>query len=113
MIPYIAVRRPTKYEVENCERISLTSKFDWDIFVKGGIFSKVEYHLNNIESVLESFEVTDPISENLSCLSLGAMISDTTVLHQSKNTVKEKINDEDMYCTVGAGKTRSLPSLSP
>ena len=28
VFPCIAVRRPTKYEVENCEQISLNSKFD-------------------------------------------------------------------------------------
>ena len=82
MLPYIAVRKPNKYEVENFEQISLISKFDWDPYDKRGSFSKIESHSNDIESVLESFEGTDPISAELSCLSLGDMISYTPVLHQ-------------------------------
>ena len=43
VLPRIAVRKPTKYEVENCERNALTSKLDWGLYG----------HLNGIESVLE------------------------------------------------------------
>ena len=53
VLPCIAVHRTTKYEVENCERIAMTSKFDWDSYGKGGSLSKVEAHLNYIESVLD------------------------------------------------------------
>ena len=38
----IAVRKPTKYKVEICEQIALTSKFDLIPYVKGGSFYKVE-----------------------------------------------------------------------
>ena len=100
VLPWIAARKPTKYQVESCEKIALTSKFDWDPYEKGGIFSKVEAH---------SFEGTDPISDDLSCLSLGAMILDTPVLYQSNNTAKNKRGDEDMYCTVGAVKAKYSP----
>ena len=48
----IDVRKLTKYEVENCEQISLTSKFDWGPYGKGGGVSKVESHSNYIELVL-------------------------------------------------------------
>ena len=41
------------------------------------------------------------------------MISNTPVLHQSKNTAKNKRDDEDIYCTLRAVKTKYLPSLSP
>ena len=34
VLPCIAVRRPTKYEVENCEIIALTSKLYWCPYVK-------------------------------------------------------------------------------
>ena len=37
------------------------------------------------------------------------MISDNIVLHQSNNTEKEKWNDEDMYFTLGAVKSKYLP----
>ena len=113
VLPWIAVLKPTKYEVENCEWIALTSKFYLDSYVKGGSFSKVEAHSNDIESVLESFEDTDLISSELSCLILGAMISDTTVFHQSNNTAKKKRDNEDMYCAVSEVRAKSLPSLSP
>ena len=66
MIPCISVRKLTKYKIENCERIALTSKSDWGTYRKGGILSKVEASLNNIQSVMESFEGTDPISAELS-----------------------------------------------
>ena len=49
----IAVRKPTKYEVKNYDQISLTSKFYWDHYGKGGSLSKVETHSNNIELVLK------------------------------------------------------------
>ena len=29
VLTFIAIHKPTKYEVGNCERITLTSKFDW------------------------------------------------------------------------------------
>ena len=41
------------------------------------------------------------------------MILDTSVLHQSKNTEKNKRYDEYMYFTVGGVKAKSLLSLSP
>ena len=41
------------------------------------------------------------------------MILDTPVLHQSNNTAKEKIEDEGMYCTLGAVKAKYFPSLIP
>ena len=68
--------------------------------------------MSYIESVLESFEITYPILADISCLSLGAMISDTPVLYQSNKTAKNARDDENMYCTVGAVKSKSSPSLS-
>ena len=65
VLPCIAVCIPNQYEVENCERIALTSIFDWGPYGKREIFYKVEACLNNIESVLESFKDTDPISAEL------------------------------------------------
>ena len=35
VLPCIYVRRPTKYEIENCDQITLTSKFDWNPYEKG------------------------------------------------------------------------------
>ena len=61
---------------------------------------RVESHFNNIESVLESFEGTYTISADISYLSLGAMVLDTPVLHQSNNKPKKKSKDEYIYCTV-------------
>ena len=88
MITCIAIRRPIKYEVENCEQITLTSKFDWDTYGKGGSSSKVEAQSNIIELVLESFEGTYPISSDISGLIIGSMIYDTPVFHNSNNTEK-------------------------
>ena len=90
VIPFIVVCKPTKYNVEYCKRISLTSKSDLDPYGQWGSFSKVEAQSNGIESVIESFEGTDPISANLSYLSLGVMISDTPVFHKSNNMAKKK-----------------------
>ena len=53
VITCIAVHLPTKYEVEYCEQVSLTSKFDWYPYGKGGSFSKLEAHSNYIYLVLE------------------------------------------------------------
>ena len=39
VLPCIAVCKSTKYRVENCEGIALTSKFDWGPFGKGVSFS--------------------------------------------------------------------------
>ena len=44
VLPCIAVRKPNNYEVEHCEWISLTSKFNWGPYGKVGNFSKVEAH---------------------------------------------------------------------
>ena len=113
VLPCIAVCRPTRYEVENCDPIALTSKFYWDPYGKVISFYKVEAHFNLIELVMESFEGTYLISFKLSCLGLGAMISDTPVFHQSNNTAKDKRKDEDMYCTVDSVKAKYSSSLSP
>ena len=91
----------------------MTSKFDWGIYGKGGSFSKVEDQSNNIELVMESFEVTDPISAELSCLRLGDTILDTPVLHKSNNMAKDKRDDEDIYCIVCTVKDKYLLSLNP
>ena len=53
VLPWIAARKPTKYQVESCEKIALTSKFDWDPYGKRGSFYNAEAHSNDIESVLE------------------------------------------------------------
>ena len=50
MLPCIAVRRLTKYEVEIFEQIALTSKINWDTYGKGESFSEVESQPNDIES---------------------------------------------------------------
>ena len=39
VLPCIAVYKSTKYRVENCEGIALTSKFDWGPYGKGGSLS--------------------------------------------------------------------------
>ena len=52
VLSYIAVCIPTKYEVENCEQISLTLKFDCVPYGKEGSFSRVEAHSNDIELVI-------------------------------------------------------------
>ena len=107
----IAVRKTIKYKVVNCEQIDLTSKFNRDPYGKVGSFSKVEAHLNDIESVLESFEGRYPILDELSCLSLEAMISHYPVFCQSNNTEKKGKDDEDMNCIVGMVRL-SLDKLS-
>ena len=112
VLPFLGIRKPTRYKIENCNQIPLPSKFYWDSFGKGRILSKVEAHLNDIESVLEYFEDTDPISSKISCLSLGVMISDTPVFHQLNNTENKKRYDEDMECKVGAVKDKYLPLLN-
>ena len=68
----------------------MTSEFDWDPYDKVESFSKAGARMNDIESVVESFEVENPISAELSYLILGDMISDTPVLHQSNNMAKKK-----------------------
>ena len=50
VLPCIAVRRLTKYEVEIFEKIALTSKINWDTYGKGESFSEVESQPNDIES---------------------------------------------------------------
>ena len=82
------------------------SKLDLDTYGKGESLSKVEAHLNDIELVLKLFEGTDTISDELSWLILGVMISDTPALYQSNSTVNKKRDDEDMYCTVGTVKAK-------
>ena len=99
--------------VEIFGEISLNSIFDCDPYSKGVSFFKVEDLSNYIESILESFEVTDAISTELLCLILGAMVLYITVLHQSKNTAKKKRYNEDMYYKVGAVKSKYFTSLIP
>ena len=41
VLPYIAIHKPTNYEVENCEQIVLTSKLDLYPYITGESFSKV------------------------------------------------------------------------
>ena len=41
VLPCISVRKLSKYKVGNCEQIALTSKLNWDLYGKGGSFSKV------------------------------------------------------------------------
>ena len=91
----------------------MTSKFDCDPCGKGGIFSKVKARSNDIESILESFEGTYPISYEISCLILGDMILDNTVLYQSNNTAKKNIYYEEIHCTVVSVKSKSSPSFIP
>ena len=61
---------------------------------------------------MEYFKGTDYISDKLLCLILGTMISDTHVLYQFNNKAKNKMDGEDMYCTVCTVKDKSLPLLS-
>ena len=67
-------QKTTNYKVDNFEKIDLNSKLDRYTYGKGGSFSKVESHSNNIELVLESFEGRHHISDKLSCLSIGPII---------------------------------------
>ena len=71
VLPWIAVRKPTKYKVESCELIALTSEFYWDTYGKGGSLSKVEATWMLLNRFYNHLKVTYPISAELSCLSLG------------------------------------------
>ena len=61
---------------------------------------------------MESCEGTDTFQDNLTCLSIEAMISETPVLNQSNYTAKEKRNYKDIHCTVEAIKYKYFPSFN-
>ena len=74
VLPYIPVRRPTPQEIQYCCRLSLSSRYDWNPFVKDGHFSHAlgKFDTNGI---VQAIEESDPVACNLMSTNIHSAIS--------------------------------------
>ena len=75
VLSYLPVRRPTPQEIDSCTKFPISSIYDWDPYKIGGNFSQVLSNNGNISSIIEEFESSDPISTELSYITLNSVIS--------------------------------------
>ena len=99
MLPYLPVRRPTKEEVHTCDRIELTSRYDWNPFLLEDCFSLVANKQSHnyalyLDLILDD---TDPIASTLMSLQLPDIISQETLMHEIPDTSSSSENDDIFY----------------
>ena len=112
VLPYIAVRRPTKEELQFAPRRTLTSRDLWDPFLLGGSFSRLASSATDsnqlyIQSLLEE---TDPISSQLMNFHMAQVMSDNQHL-----TVTSPLSDFDTspVATICKLSSRREDSITP
>ena len=106
VLPFIPIRRPTSEEIEHCQRVQLTSKFDWDPFSTTGTFSKVDSETRiTADHIINQFELSDPISSELSFIGLDPLLLGTPLLQDDYTAV--------MSSSLGALKAQQSRSLTP
>ena len=81
VLPYIPVRRPTPFEIENCPRIALTSRDLWDPSLVNASFtqSSVLHHVN-MQHLTSTIDYGDPISANLMSTGLDVFLSQSPLI---------------------------------
>ena len=107
-LPFILVRRPTPSKIENCRRLQLTSRDDWD-----------PYHLELrwsgmiADGTLDIPTMyTDPISLELMFSRLIERASSQQILYM-KQTEIEKSNNQMVFTTLNRVSLRKTNSISP
>ena len=107
-LTFIPVRRPTPSEIENCRRLQLTSRDDWD-----------PYHLELrwsgmiADGTLDiSTMHTDPISLELMSSRLLERASSHQILY-TKQPEKGKSNNQVVFTTLSRVSLRESNSISP
>ena len=98
VLPFIPIRRPSPIEVDSCERLQLSSPYDWDPFKERCTFSQLGSNYSTLDSspFIDILEQSDPISSELSFSGLDATL----------HSVSEVNN-------IGALKSKTSNSLTP
>ena len=108
VLPYIPVRRPTPQEVQDCRRLSLTSRYDWDPFMLEGSFARMSTD-STVELYLEPYvDHMDPIAMNLMSSQLSSMLSMNQLLH-----CNEDENDMSTFSTIGKIQSSRSKAMTP
>ena len=96
VLPYIPVRRPTPQEIQHCRRLSLSSRYDWDPFMKSERFSHVSSDINT-NGIVKAIEESDPVACNLMSTYIYSAISTTPLVLLT--------DTEEDYHIIGSMKT--------
>ena len=107
VLPCISIRRPTAHELATCERLQLSSKYDWDPYKFKSSFCATSTRNNDIfEMYLDYNDNTDPISSELSFMSINTFIAN------SEPTYLPNLDAEN-HSSIHAVKRATSSSLSP
>ena len=111
VLPYFTVRKPTSEEIDECDNLELTSRFDWDPYTKEGLFSLLEtdiYEYTHISAL-------DTISDELMSCRLSLIAYNFPFLHnysvQAAVSLLEYEPEESFY--IHTIKTSNKYTLTP
>ena len=111
VLPYLPVRRPTSEEIDACDRLELTSRFNWYPYTKEKLFALIEtdiYKDTNISAL-------DIISDELMTCILSLIESNLPLLHHYyvPTDVSSLDYEPEFFCSIHAIKTSNKDTLTP
>ena len=100
-LPYLPVRRPTKWEIDNCPRLQLSDRVPWDPFSLKNSFCATSF--NDGENIIDSLDDVDPISAELMSTQLYNVLSMSTSI---------ELNDGEDVSLISALKSKQKSTMT-
>ena len=103
-LPFISVRRPTKWEIHNCTRLQLSDRVPWAPFTLSNSFSATSSTIDSLEATVDSINDFDPIASELMSTQLYKVLSLSSQV---------ELNNGDSISLISAVKSKQSSTLSP
>ena len=108
VLPFLPVRRPTPDEIDNCERVHLTSPDLWDPFIVDAAFCRASSaNISDFSAFSMALESSDPISSELH------MPFSPALDHVVEVSLPEDLDDDAVVANFSAVDTKHQSTLSP
>ena len=119
VLPYIPVRRPSPEEIDSCERVQLTSKYEWDPFLQGNFSHLASNGETDLFSAMDTIDLSDPLSCSLMSATLANVLSIEQLLHSDQSHYDSEIkfqrssSESKSFATINALNSKKEDSLTP
>lgn len=108
VLPYIPIRCPTKIEIDECERVTLTQKTPWDPFQLSNSFSRLH---TDVDHHVPFYLEDDPISTFLNSDMISPIVDSNVSMVQTGDADDD--DSDSSYVHISAIGSRREDSISP
>ena len=111
VLPYLPVQIPTSEEINVCDRLELTSTFNWDPYTKEGLFLFLETDIYKDTQI----PALDPISDELISCKLSLIAYNLPLLHYYSvpNAVLSLDSEPEEFISIHAIKSSNKYTITP